>query len=137
MRTGAAGKRLASSTAQSTSAAAPSQMPAESRIEITGSASLIVEGEVNGRVQLENEVSVGREGLVTGEIDARAVRIGGRVRGNIRGADMIEILQTGSVEGDVRSPRVVIADGAFFKGKVEMGMGGSSPAGQSSLVPTD
>ena len=89
--------------------------------EVTGSASLVVEGVVEGRLHLENEVAVGVDGLVTGEIKARSVRIGGRVKGNIQGREMIEILANGSVEGDVRSPRVVIADGAFFKGKVEMG----------------
>jgi cytoskeletal protein CcmA (bactofilin family) len=89
--------------------------------EVSGSASLVVEGVVEGRLHLENEVSVGVDGLVTGEIKARSVRVGGRVKGNIEGLEMIEILAKGSVEGDVRSPRVVIADGAFFKGKVEMG----------------
>ncbi|MDH3255823.1 MAG: polymer-forming cytoskeletal protein [Acidobacteriota bacterium] len=89
--------------------------------EVSGSASLVVEGVVEGRLHLDNDVAVGKEGLVTGEIDAKSVRVGGRVKGNIRGLEMIEILANGSVEGDVRSPRVVIADGAFFKGKVEMG----------------
>ena len=89
--------------------------------EVTGSASLVVEGRVEGHVHLENEVAVGVDGLVKGEIKARSVRIGGRVEGNIQGVEMIEILANGSVQGDVRSPRVVIADGAFFKGKVEMG----------------
>jgi cytoskeletal protein CcmA (bactofilin family) len=89
--------------------------------EVTGSASLVVDGVVEGRLHLENEVAVGVDGLVTGEIQARSVRVGGRVKGNILGREMIEILANGSVEGDVRSPRVVIADGAFFKGKVEMG----------------
>lgn len=89
--------------------------------EVTGSASLVVDGVVEGRLHLENEVAVGVDGLVTGEIQARSVRVGGRVKGNILGREMIEILTNGSVEGDVRSPRVVIADGAFFKGKVEMG----------------
>ena len=89
--------------------------------QVSGAASLVVEGVVEGRLHLENEVSVGVDGLVTGEIKARSVRVGGRVKGNIEGLEMVEILANGSVEGDVRSPRVVIADGAFFKGKVEMG----------------
>jgi len=89
--------------------------------QVSGAASLVVEGVVEGRLHLENEVSVGVDGLVTGEIKARSVRVGGRVKGNIEGLEMVEILANGSVEGDVRSPRVVIADGAFLKGKVEMG----------------
>ena len=101
--------------------------------EITGSASLAVDGVVEGHVHLENEVAVGVDGLVGGEIKARSVRIGGRVKGNIQGREMVEILAKGSVEGDVRSPRVVIADGAFFKGKVEMGGEDSSPPVQKQF----
>ena len=43
------------------------------------------------------------------------------MKGNVAGSEIIEILSKGSVQGDIKSPRVVIADGAFFKGKVEMG----------------
>ena len=96
--------------------------------EIAGSTALTVDGVVEGRLTLENDVTVGSSGLVKGEITARSVRIGGKVKGNIHGLEMIEILAAGSVEGDVRSPRVVIADGAFFKGKVEMGGAGAAPA---------
>jgi cytoskeletal protein CcmA (bactofilin family) len=88
--------------------------------EITGSTALVVDGVVEGRVQLNSNLTVGTGGLVKGEVEARGVRIGGKVKGNIRGKEMIEILANGSVEGDVQSPRVVISDGAFFKGKVEM-----------------
>jgi cytoskeletal protein CcmA (bactofilin family) len=103
--------------AQTTLVAAGSKLVGE----VTGSTSMVVDGVVDGRLALDNEVTVGAGGLVKGEISARAVRVSGKVHGNIVGSEMIEILANGSVEGDVRSPRVVIADGAFFKGKVEMG----------------
>jgi len=48
------------------------------------------------------------------------VRIGGRVTGNVHGREKVEILPSGRLEGDVAAPRVVLAEGAFFKGKVEM-----------------
>ncbi len=101
--------------------------------EISGSPDLVVDGEIEGRIHLDNGVVVNQGGLVHGEIQARTVRIGGRVIGNVVGREMIEISSEGSVEGDVTSPRVVIADGAFFKGKVEMTGGQAPAAGQTTL----
>ena len=88
--------------------------------QITGSTDLMVEGEIEGKLELKNGVVVGSSGVVRGEIKARSVRISGKVHGNVRGEEMIEILPSGTVEGDVSSPRVVISDGAFFKGNIQM-----------------
>ncbi|MCP4204921.1 MAG: polymer-forming cytoskeletal protein [bacterium] len=91
------------------------------RGEITGSSDLVIAGEVDGKLIVKGTVTIQASGYVSGEIKARTVKVGGRVKGNVAGSEMIEILGQGSVQGDVKSPRVVIADGAFFKGKVEMG----------------
>jgi cytoskeletal protein CcmA (bactofilin family) len=88
--------------------------------QVNGTTDLVVDGELEGQVQLESNVTIGPEGRVKGDISARAVRIGGRVVGNVRGAEKVEILSSGRLEGDVVAPRVVLAEGAFFKGKVEM-----------------
>lgn len=88
--------------------------------QITGTAELVVEGEVDGEIHLDSRVVVGSGGFVHGQIQARAVQVGGKVTGNIRGTERVEVLASGSLEGDVMAPRVVIAEGAFFKGKVEM-----------------
>ena len=88
---------------------------------VGGTADLQIDGEIEGEVRVETAVSVGASGLVRGEIFARAVRIGGRVVGNVKGSERVEVQPAGTLEGDVASPRVVIAEGAFVKGKVEMG----------------
>ena len=88
--------------------------------QVNGTSDLLIDGELEGQVQLESHVTVGAEGKVHGDIAARTVRIGGRVHGNVHGAEKVEILPTGRLEGDVAAPRVVLAEGAFFKGKVEM-----------------
>ena len=99
--------------------------------EVSGPTEVHVEGEVDGDVRVDGTVVVGAEGKVKGEIRARTVRVGGKVAGNLRGSERVEVLPSGSTEGDISAPRVVIAEGAFFKGKVEMGGGPSGPAGQS------
>ena len=88
--------------------------------EISGAADLVIDGVVDGEIRLESQVVVGTEGRVEGKIVARSVEVAGKVLGNVQGGERVEVLATGSLEGDVQSPRVVIAEGAFFKGKVEM-----------------
>jgi cytoskeletal protein CcmA (bactofilin family) len=88
--------------------------------QVNGTCDLLVDGELEGQVRLESHVTVGADGRVRGDIHARTVRIGGRVVGNVHGDEKVEILPTGRLEGDVSAPRVVLAEGAFFKGKVEM-----------------
>ena len=99
--------------------------------EITGATEVHVEGEVDGDVHVDGTVVVGAEGRVKGEIGARTVRVAGKVAGNLRGSERVEVLPSGSAEGDIAAPRVVIAEGAFFKGKVEMSGGPSGPTDQS------
>ncbi len=89
--------------------------------EIRSKTGLVVDGEVEGQLKLDDEVVIGTSGVVTGEIVAQTVRVAGKVRGSVRGLKLVELQSTGSIEGDVSAPRVVISDGAFFKGNVEMG----------------
>lgn len=88
--------------------------------KISGNAEVVVEGEIEGEIRVDGGAVVGSGGVVRGEIAARTIRVGGKVFGNIRGAERVEVLASGALEGDVAAPRVVIAEGAFFKGKVEM-----------------
>ncbi len=88
--------------------------------KITGSVDLVVDGEVIGEIAVSAVVVVGTEGRVTGPISARVVRVAGKVAGDLRGAERVEIAATANLEGDIAAPRVTIAEGAFFKGRVEM-----------------
>ncbi len=96
--------------------------------EISGQAQLVVDGVVDGSIHLQSEVVIGGQGRVEGTVHAESIQVGGKVHGNIRGVKKVEVLTAGSLEGDVTSPRVVIADGAFFKGKVEMTEAGPVPS---------
>lgn len=89
--------------------------------QLTGPTELLVEGEVEGEIRVDAPVMIGTEGVVQGPVTAQVVRIGGRVFGNVTAADRVEVAPSGSLEGDVAAPRIIIAEGAFFKGRVEMG----------------
>ena len=88
--------------------------------EISADTEMVVDGEVEGRMELQENLIIGPKGVVNGDIVARSVQVNGKVMGNVRGIDRFELAQSGRIEGDVVSPRVVIAEGAFFKGNVEM-----------------
>jgi len=90
--------------------------------DLTGNEDLIIEGTVEGRVDLpDNQLTVGANGNVRAEVHAKAVIVIGKVTGNIRGTERIEIQATGAVDGDVSAPRLVVAEGAVLNGSIEMG----------------
>ncbi|HEV2288843.1 MAG TPA: polymer-forming cytoskeletal protein [Candidatus Acidoferrales bacterium] len=89
--------------------------------EITGNEDLSVDGSVEGLIQLEErKLTVGASAKVTADIIAREVVVYGNVKGNLRARDRIEIKKDGSVVGDLTTARIMIEDGAYFKGSIEI-----------------
>lgn len=89
--------------------------------EVTGSEDLTIEGHVEGKIELRDHVlSVGSTGRVQAHIAAKSIIVHGQVTGNLTAAEKVEIRDKGSVEGDIVAPRVAIADGANFRGSIDM-----------------
>jgi len=98
--------------------------------EITGNEDLQIDGSVEGLVQLEDrKLTIGASARVTADIIAREVAVYGNVKGNLRARDRIEIKKDGSVVGDLTTARIMIEDGAYFKGSIEIDKSGD--AGES------
>ncbi len=114
---------------------AATTLAAGSRFEgkLGGAADVVVEGELRGEAVLEAIWSSLRAAGWPATSTARTVSILGVVEGNVRGRERVELAATGSLTGDVSAPKVVISEGAFFKGKVEMQGAESAPGpGQRS-----
>jgi len=93
--------------------------------EVTGSESLYIDGRVEGSINLAgNRVTVGRNGVVAANINAREIVVLGKVRGNLTASDRVDIRSDGSLTGDVVAARISIEDGAFFKGGIDIRKGG-------------
>lgn len=89
--------------------------------ELSGSEDLYIDGEVEGSVELrENSLTVGPNGRVRANIQARDVTVLGKVQGNIKARDKIEIRKSGSLVGDLITARITIEDGAYFKGSIDI-----------------
>lgn len=89
--------------------------------ELTGNEDLTIEGKVDGKIILkDHNLTIGANGRIAAEIHAKTVLVVGEVVGNITADDKVEIAATGSMRGDIVAPRVVLADGARFKGSIDM-----------------
>src|SRR5271170_2656393 len=101
--------------------------------EITGNEDLLIDGTVEGLVQLEDrKLTVGASAKVTADVIAREVVVYGNVIGNLRARDRIEIKKDGSVVGDLTTARISIEDGAYFKGSIEIDKTGDAAGEDSS-----
>jgi cytoskeletal protein CcmA (bactofilin family) len=89
--------------------------------EISGTEHLDVNGSIEGSIQLEGRtLTVGASGKVTADVAAREVVVHGSVKGNVRASDRIEIKKDASVVGELTTARIIIEDGAHFKGSIEI-----------------
>ena len=94
--------------------------------ELSASEDLTLDGQMEGRVTLpDHTLSIGPGANIQASIAAKVVVIMGAVTGNVAAGEKIEIRATGSVTGDLMSPRLVVADGGSLRGKVEMPPTGS------------
>ena len=89
---------------------------------VTGSENLIVEGEVSGRIDLGAEVRIARTGRVEATVHARNVAVEGTVVGDLSADNRVELAAGSNVDGNIRAPKIVVAEGARFRGAVDMGV---------------
>jgi cytoskeletal protein CcmA (bactofilin family) len=88
---------------------------------ITGSDDLVVDGRVKGSIKLvDNALTIGQDGVVEADVEARELRVQGKLIGASKARDRIEISKTGSVEGEVTTSRIAVEDGAVFRGSVNI-----------------
>ncbi len=112
--------------------------------EVTGSESLYIDGRVEGSINLPgNRVTVGRNGVVNANVNAREIVVVGKVKGNLLASDRVDIRNEGSLTGDVVAQRISIEDGAFFKGGIDirkpgqMTQPGQKTNGEAKDVPSE
>ena len=104
--------------------------------DVTGEENLVVEGVIEGTVNLkDNNLVVSENGKVTANVNARIIRVDGEVKGELRGTEQVSISPTGKVSGDIRAPRVVLEDGCQFKGSVDMESDKAAAAGDRARTP--
>lgn len=88
--------------------------------ELVGDEDVKIEGRVIGKILLERNLIVGQAGVVEADVQAENINIGGKVTGNLIAQNRVEIVASGTMMGDIKAPKVIVAEGAHFKGNVDM-----------------
>ena len=102
--------------------------------ELNGSEDLTIEGHVEGKIDLkDNVLTIGPNGKIKAEVFAKSVVVLGEVTGNVTASEKVDIRDNGSVDGDIASPRVAIAEGAHFRGSVDMQRAGAKQAAKPNV----
>jgi cytoskeletal protein CcmA (bactofilin family) len=97
--------------------------------ELSGSEDLTIEGQVDGKIELrQNVLTIGPNGKIKAQVFAKSVVILGEVTGNVTASEKVDIRDNGSVDGDIAAPRVAIAEGAHFRGSIDMQRSGVKPS---------
>jgi cytoskeletal protein CcmA (bactofilin family) len=88
--------------------------------EISGDEDVLVEGTVEGQIRVTRDLRVGPAGKVKATIAAQSVIVSGEIIGDCEAATRVEIHATGRLTGNIRAPRIVVAEGAMFRGNSDM-----------------
>lgn len=107
---------------------------------ISGGTEVQIDGSLDGVVALEGHFVVARRGRIQGDVTARSVRVAGRVKGNIRATEKIDLASSGSIEGDMTAPLLSVAEGGTANGMIDIGgtvPNGSSSVGRSERQPNE
>jgi len=104
--------------------------------ELSGSEDVTIDGHVEGKISFrDHSVTIGPNGRINAQVYAKSVMIIGEVVGDISAEDRVEVAASGSIQGDISAPRVVLAEGARFRGNIDMEPG-KSRAPQPTSSPS-
>lgn len=92
--------------------------------ELTGNEDITIEGRIEGKISLkDHHLTIGPGGKIKADLNAKTITILGDVLGNVTAKEKVELKETGKLRGNIQAPRISVADGAFFKGSVDMESG--------------
>jgi cytoskeletal protein CcmA (bactofilin family) len=95
--------------------------------ELEFSNSFRVDGRIEGTIRSRSELVIGEDGAVEGEIEVARCLVGGTIRGTVKATEKVILHASAKVWGEVHAPAIVMEDGAFLEGKVEMESGKAAP----------
>ena len=88
---------------------------------LSGSEAIVIEGSVRGKINLSADLRVGTKARLEATVHARNVTIEGKLTGDISADDRVELVASATVDGNIKAPKIIVAEGAKFRGSVDMG----------------
>src|SRR5262249_61124825 len=86
-----------------------------------GREGVLIEGTANGKTNLTNDLRIGTKARVEATVQAKNVTIEGRLNGDVSADDRVELIASATVDGNIKAPKIIVAEGAKFRGSVDMG----------------
>ncbi len=90
------------------------------RGNLSGSGDLVIQGRMEGHIALQSHVMVEQNGIVVADVEAQELTAHGQISGNSDASERITITSTATYVGNLKAPRIVLEDGAHFRGTIEM-----------------
>lgn len=97
---------------------------------LSGGEPVLVEGTVRGKISLQGDLQIGTKARIEATVHARNVTVEGKVIGDISADDRLELIMTATVDGNIKAPKIIVAEGAKFRGSVDMGS--AQPSGDTA-----
>jgi cytoskeletal protein CcmA (bactofilin family) len=117
-----ANERTSSADERRTTAWIGKSLRVEGRI--VSQENLTIDGEIDGTIEVgDHSLNIGEGAAVKADLTAKTITINGAVTGNVLATDKVDLQATGSVDGDITTPQLLMADGAIIKGKVDVSGG--------------
>lgn len=88
--------------------------------ELSGDEDVLVEGQVEGEIRITRDLRVGAGGVVKAKVAAQSIIVSGEIVGDCEASGRVELQSTGKLTGNIRAPKIVIAEGAMFRGNSDM-----------------
>jgi cytoskeletal protein CcmA (bactofilin family) len=88
---------------------------------VSGSEPVIVEGTIKGRINVTSDLRIGTKARVEATVHAKNVTIEGKLTGDVSADDRVELVASATVDGNIKAPKIIVAEGARFRGAVDMG----------------
>jgi cytoskeletal protein CcmA (bactofilin family) len=88
--------------------------------DLVGDEDIVIDGHVEGQIRISRDLRIGQSGSVKATVEAQSVVIGGELIGDCTATNRIEIQVSGKLTGNIRAPKIVIAEGAMFRGNSDM-----------------
>ena len=88
---------------------------------VSGSEAVVVEGTIKGRINVTNDLRIGTKARVEATVHAKNVTVEGKLTGDVSADDRVELVASATVDGNIKAPKIVVAEGAKFRGSVDMG----------------
>ena len=88
---------------------------------VTGSEPVLIEGMVRGKINLSGELRIGTKARIEATVHAKNVTVEGKLTGDVSAEDRVELVASATVDGNIKAPKIVVAEGARFRGSVDMG----------------